>query len=114
MTPVKSSTASENLCWDVEFMLKRKVTPFWKISRFVVMPTYLSTIGTYWLAHFNDKDGNYQKDIVGYPSLLVALEWTSLCIGLLQVLIAICCFVNPEFGPQYNRTRFRTRECFID
>lgn len=114
----------ENICWDVEFMLKKKVTAFWKMSWFIVMPTFLITICTYWLKHFQDKDGDYCNDIVksNYPKVVVALGWTILAIGLSQVLIAIGFIVsgrtgsfneklkylvspNPEFGPQDTTKR---------
>jgi solute carrier family 6 (neurotransmitter transporter, glycine) member 5/9 len=113
----------ENLCWDVEFMLKKKVAVFWKLSWFVVMPVYLLTICVYWLYNFNNPDGNYQKDIVGYPPSVVAMGWTILAIGLVQVFVAIgyvmsgkkCMSISeklkylvspcPEFGPQNKDTR---------
>jgi solute carrier family 6 (neurotransmitter transporter, glycine) member 5/9 len=112
----------ENICWDVEFMLKRKVSAFWKISWFIVMPVYFLTIAVYWIATFNDAEGDYQKDIASYPSLVKALGWTVLAIGLAQVLIAVGYIManrkdsvvekvkylvspDPDFGPANNKTR---------
>jgi solute carrier family 6 (neurotransmitter transporter, glycine) member 5/9 len=78
----------ENICWDAEFMLKRKVSAFWRISWFIVMPVYLLVIAVYWIATFNDADGSYQKDVADYPPLVRYLGWTTMFIGLAQVLIA--------------------------
>lgn len=112
----------ENICWDVEFMLKRKVSVFWKFSWFIVMPFYFITIAIYWIATFNDPDGDYVKDISGYPVGLKALGWTVLMMGFAQILIAAASTFNsrtetlteslkflvspnPEFCPANNRTK---------
>ena len=37
----------ENFCWDLEFMLKRPVTPFWRLSWFILTPAIMITILIY-------------------------------------------------------------------
>lgn len=37
----------ENFCWDLEFMLNRKVTAFWRITWFLVTPIMMISIFLY-------------------------------------------------------------------
>lgn len=118
----------ENFCWDVEFMLKRKVSPYWRISWGIVTPLFMITIFIYSMV-------NYQSPTYGphkFPSEYIAAGWTIFGFGILQIIIwGIRRFVknfkrykystlseleiikksfqpNDEWGPKdpYNRTNW--------
>lgn len=78
----------ENICWDVEFMLKRKVTPFWRISWFILMPCFLITMLFVFIVKMAEKDLTYGDNKM-YPFLALLFGWTLLIIGLGQVLLWI-------------------------
>lgn len=42
----------ENFCWDVEFMLKWKVTNFWRITWTILTPGLMAAIFIYTMARF--------------------------------------------------------------
>lgn len=111
----------ENICWDVEFMLKRKVTPFWRISWFLLMPCFLITMLFVFIVKMAEKDLTY-GDNKTYPFLALVFGWSLLIFGLGQVLIAIGYIAikkrhgtestlkyltspNPDWAPDNSTTR---------
>lgn len=78
----------ENICWDVEFMLKRKLTPFWRISWFIVMPFFLIAMCIVFIKEMAEKNLTY-GDGKTYPLMWMTFGWTLFVIGLGQVLLAI-------------------------
>lgn len=79
----------ENLCWDIEFMLKRKVTPFWRISWFIVMPFFLIMMGIVFI-------WKMARTELEFPTWALSLGWTLFIIGLGQVLLAIVYVVRKK------------------
>lgn len=105
----------ENLCWDVEFMLKRKVTPFWRISWFIVMPLFLIMMSVVFIHKMAIKE-------LKFPAWAMTLGWTLFAIGLGLVLFSIAYIVhqkrddkdstlkflispNPEWAPENNSVK---------
>lgn len=105
----------ENLCWDVEFMLKRKVTPFWRISWFIVMPLFLIMMSVVFIYKMAIKEHTF-------PAWALTLGWTLFAIGLGQVVFSIAYIVhkkrfdddstlkfllspNPEWAPKSNSVK---------
>lgn len=78
----------ENICWDVEFMLKRKLTPFWRISWFAVMPCFLITMCLVFVYEMANKSLTY-GDGKAYPTLALVIGWTIFTIGLGQIAVGI-------------------------
>lgn len=73
----------ENFCWDVEFMLKWKVTRFWRFSWGIVTPGLLLVIFIYSMAElelltFMDKS---------YPTGVYFFGWFIYIIAVSQLLI---------------------------
>lgn len=107
----------ENLCWDIEFMLKRKVTPFWRISWSIVMPIFLIMMGIVFIWKMANKE-------LTFPTWALSLGWTLFIVGLGQVLLAIAYIVhkkplngdstlkylispNPEWKPKNDTDRVK-------
>lgn len=44
----------ENFCWDIEFMLNRKVTAFWRISWFLITPLMMIAIFLYSMGKYEN------------------------------------------------------------
>jgi solute carrier family 6 (neurotransmitter transporter, glycine) member 5/9 len=110
----------ENICWDIEFLLKRKVTPYWKISWFIIMPVFLLIIGTYW-ATFGWVTLTYGKN-KEYPLLITCICWGIVVVGFSQIAFAALYVKskrnnesgstlkylvspNPEWGPANHKNR---------
>lgn len=77
----------ENLCWDVEFMLKKKVSAFWRVSWFLIMPIYLLVVAVFFAIESFGKKLKY-GDGKDFPNIVIALGWSLFVIGLGQVLIS--------------------------
>lgn len=74
----------ENICWDVEFMLKRKLSPYWRISWLIIIPIFLLSISFYMAV--NMKNPLYEGD-KAYPTFALTLGWILFTIGVGQVII---------------------------
>ncbi|KAG5669724.1 hypothetical protein PVAND_000019 [Polypedilum vanderplanki] len=75
----------ENFCWDVEFMLNRKVTKFWRFSWFIVTPVLLIIIFIYFLI----KTENPTYGAREYPVTVLATGWIIFGVGMFQILLWI-------------------------
>lgn len=112
----------ENFCWDIEFMLKRKVSPFWRISWYIVMPFFLLTMCFYWAIKMSKEELTYGENKLAYPTTALTFGWTLFIIGLGQVMVAVVYVAlqkrekisstmkylispNPEWGPKNNSDR---------
>lgn len=73
----------ENFCWDLEFMLNRKVTPFWRISWFLVTPLLMLVIFLYSMAKLEN------PTFIGkqYPTSSIVAGWGIFTFGLAQILV---------------------------
>lgn len=105
----------ENFCWDVEFMLKRKVTLFWRICWMFVTPFLLIVIFIYFVASLENP--TYMNLQFPYPVLLAG--WAIFVVGMLQIILWAAFIVmndpdklesfkglfrqNPEWGPKSPR-----------
>lgn len=73
----------QNFCWDVEFMLGRKVTLFWRVSWAIVTPGIMIIIFIYNMAMLeNPTYGSKQ-----FPTEYLAVGWIIFTIGISQVLV---------------------------
>jgi solute carrier family 6 amino acid transporter-like protein 5/7/9/14 len=102
----------EKFCWDVEFMLNRKVTMFWRISWVFVTPVLLIVIFIYTMV----KTENPTYSGKAYPDMAIVAGWIIFAIGMCQVLLWSSWFImrdpnkceafkslfrqNPEWGPK--------------
>lgn len=73
----------EQFCWDVEFMLKRKVTPFWRISWFIVTPLLMIVILLYTLAQLENPTFSGKV----YPTSSLIAGWCIFAVGISQLFI---------------------------
>lgn len=107
----------ENFCWDIEFMLKRKISPYWRISWFVVMPMFLLSMCVYWGIKMSKENLTYSENDLPYPTMVLSLGWALFIIGLGQVALGVGYIAlkkrgqtgstikylfspNPEWGPK--------------
>lgn len=117
----------ENVCWDVEFMLKRKVSAFWRISWGVVMPIVLIIIGYQFavICYVDSTQMTYGENKESYPLLVMVLGWSLFVIGFGQIFLSVfndfltkrkqnqsvskigkyLFSINPEWGPKSNTVR---------
>ncbi|CRK90243.1 CLUMA_CG003954, isoform A [Clunio marinus] len=110
----------ENFCWDLEFMLNRKVTPFWRISWFVVTPVLMIVIFVYSMAKLENPLFAGKE----YPESNIVAGWCIFVFGMAQLFIwaiwnasregfgnaKTSKFVSlfkpdPEWGPKSSKTR---------
>lgn len=111
----------ENICWDVEFMLKKKLSPFWRISWFIVMPCFLISMLFVFVKEMSEKELTY-GDGKTYPTLALVFGWTLFVVGMGQILLGIGYVTskkrldktkmlkylispNPEWAPNASLTR---------
>lgn len=73
----------ESFCWDVEFMLNRKVTPFWRISWFLITPGLMIIIFFYFLATLKN------PTFIGlaFPTSSLVAGWLIFVVGIAQIFI---------------------------
>ncbi|KAL7025105.1 hypothetical protein ACKWTF_013347 [Chironomus riparius] len=77
----------QELCWDIEYTLERKLSAYWRICWGVIMPVFLISINIHMLFTFeNPKYGN-QMD---YPAIALFIGYGLLIFGFLQILFAMC------------------------
>ncbi|XP_058984385.1 sodium-dependent nutrient amino acid transporter 1 isoform X1 [Musca domestica] len=73
----------DRLCRDAEFMMGRKVGPYWRWCWAVVTPLIMTAILVYFLSTYTPL--TYNK--VTYPNWAYAIGWTITCFGVLQLPI---------------------------
>lgn len=76
----------ENFCWDVEFMLKRKITAFWRISWFFVIPFFMIIISIYLAITMKNPKIDSQHE---FPTYALVGGWGLLIFGLFQLILWI-------------------------
>lgn len=95
----------ENFCWDVEFMLKRKISWFWRISWFIVMPFFMISISIYLAINLeNPKIDNSRE----YPSYALIGGWLLFSIGFAQIFLWIVVIYFREFQAFHGKISFLT------
>ncbi|XP_061391730.1 sodium-dependent nutrient amino acid transporter 1-like [Musca vetustissima] len=75
----------DRLCRDAEFMMGRKVGPYWRWCWAVVTPLIMTAILVYFLSTYTPLTYNN----VTYPNWAYAIGWTITCFGVLQLPIWI-------------------------
>ncbi|XP_037826008.1 sodium-dependent nutrient amino acid transporter 1 isoform X1 [Lucilia sericata] len=73
----------DRLCKDAEFMMGRKVGPYWRWCWAVVTPLIMTVILIYFLSTYTPLTYNG----VNYPNWAYAIGWTITCFGVLQLPI---------------------------
>lgn len=73
----------ENFCWDMEFMLNRKISPFWRISWFVVTPVMMIVIFIYSMIKFENPTYMSKE----YPTSGYIAGWAIFIVGMAQIII---------------------------
>ena len=73
----------ENFCWDIEFMLKRKITAYWRILWFIVTPMTLIIVFVYSMVEFENPTYMSKQ----FPTLYIVTGWILFLFGMMQVLI---------------------------
>ena len=73
----------ENFCWDVEFMLKRHVTVFWRVSWFITVPSFMLIIFGMLFHRFEvPKIGNDSL-----PQEYLIAGWLIFGVGMAQIIL---------------------------
>ena len=73
----------ENFCWDVEFMLKRHVTVFWRVSWFITVPGFMLVISGFLIRKFEyPKIGGHP-----FPSEYLIAGWLIFIVGMSQIIM---------------------------
>ncbi|XP_073845900.1 sodium-dependent nutrient amino acid transporter 1-like isoform X1 [Musca autumnalis] len=75
----------DRLCRDAEFMMGRKVGPYWRWCWSVITPLIMTAILVYFLSTYTPLTYNN----VTYPNWAYAIGWTITCFGVMQVPIWI-------------------------
>ncbi|KAM7342971.1 sodium-dependent nutrient amino acid transporter 1 isoform 3-T3 [Cochliomyia hominivorax] len=75
----------DRLCKDAEFMMGRKVGPYWRWCWAIVTPAIMTAILIYFLCTYTPL--TYNGEV--YPDWAYAIGWTITCFGVLQVPIWI-------------------------
>lgn len=73
----------ENFCWDMEFMLNRKVTAFWRISWMIVTPGLMIIIFVYSMALYKNPTFIEKQ----YPTPSLVGGWFIFVFGMAQIVI---------------------------
>lgn len=73
----------ENFCWDMEFMLGRKVTPYWRISWGFVTPVFMILIFVYSMITLE----NPTYASLQFPDEAILFGWLIFTVGASQVII---------------------------
>lgn len=73
----------ENFCWDMEFMLNRKVTAFWRIAWFIITPGMMIVIFLYSMLKY--KNPTYMN--AEYPMAILVAGWVIFAVGIAQIVI---------------------------
>jgi hypothetical protein len=77
----------QEICWDIEYTLGRKLSSYWRICWGVIMPAFLITINVYMM--FTFKNPTYGSD-KQYPFIALVIGYALLIFGFSQILIAMC------------------------
>ncbi|KAJ8957365.1 hypothetical protein NQ318_004844, partial [Aromia moschata] len=73
----------ENICLDLEYMLKRKAGAYWRICWCVVTPLILITVFFYFIATLEEL--TYEGK--SYPTNIIAWGWVLLGLGVMQPVV---------------------------
>lgn len=73
----------ENFCWDVEFMLDRKVSIFWRLSWFLVTPVFMIVIFVYSMVKLENPTFMSKQ----FPTSCLIAGWAIFAFGMAQILI---------------------------
>ena len=77
----------QELCWDIEYTLGRKLSAYWRICWGVIMPAFLITINIYMIFSFkNPTYGNKME----YPTIALAIGYGLLVFGFSLILFSMC------------------------
>lgn len=76
----------ENFSWDVEFMLKRRISCFWRISWAIIMPFFMISISIYLALKLESPKIDGKQE---FPLYALAGGWTLFAIGCLQIFFWI-------------------------
>ncbi|XP_070497240.1 sodium-dependent nutrient amino acid transporter 1-like [Chironomus tepperi] len=77
----------QELCWDIEYTLGRKLSSYWRICWGVIMPAFLITINLHML--FTFKNPTYGNNLQ-YPNVALIFGYGLLTFGFSQILFAMC------------------------
>jgi solute carrier family 6 amino acid transporter-like protein 5/7/9/14 len=85
----------ENLCWDIEFMLGRHVSMYWRLSWGLITPGIMVVIFFYSMATLQSPTyGIYE-----FPQEYIAAGWLIFAVGASQVII----WAVWEISQKYNK-----------
>ena len=73
----------ENICWDMEFMLKRKVSLLWRICWVIVSPAMMIFIFVYSMVKYESP--TFMS--LPYPTSSLVAGWFIFGIGLAQIIV---------------------------
>ncbi|KAJ8986156.1 hypothetical protein NQ317_005629 [Molorchus minor] len=73
----------QNICWDIQYMLKRKTGPYWRICWCLLIPMILITVFFYFI--FTLEELTYEGR--SYPIHVIAWGWALLGFGVMQPVV---------------------------
>jgi len=77
----------QELCWDIEYTLGRKLSAYWRVCWGVIMPTFLITINIYMIFAFQNPTYGNKKE---YPTIALVIGYALLIFGFSQIIFAMC------------------------
>lgn len=94
----------ENFCWDIEFMLNRKVTPFWRISWFIITPVLMIIIFIYTMVKFENPTFARKA----FPTSSLVAGWLIFVVGMAQILLwALWIASREDFGEGKSSSKLK-------
>lgn len=93
----------ENFCWDLEFMSNRKVTPYWRISWFIVTPIIMLVIFIYNMVVLENP--TYMSK--PFPTSSLIAGWFIFSLGVSQILIWALWIATREDFPKEGGSKFK-------
>lgn len=82
---------TEQFCLDLEYMIKKKVSVYWRITWSIITPLLLFVIFIYFIATLEPL--RYGTLNLLYPDGITVFGWMILGVGVLQMAIFVCYYV---------------------
>lgn len=93
----------EDFCLDVEFMLKRKISCFWRVSWLIVMPFFMISISIYLAVTLRSPKIDNEHD---FPNYALVGGWGLFLVGFAQIFLWVVVLYFKDFGKFKGKISF--------